>query len=206
MFLKISLKNLKTIQDYQYFQVHSCGCHYCWLVPVCFSTAAYVASYLKILSIKKLFNTWKICNVLINFSLLQIISLTFKLIYYLLSGKYYTQFESVVSITCLLAWVLGWFFCGFGFFLSHQSLPLHLVRNSAPFSLLQLQQVRNLISPLHMLSSCPAFYMLRTVIWTRQEVIKASSADPGSWFTVLVPCFCPYLYILPPSLQRQHIL
>lgn len=44
LLLKISLKNLKTIQeDYQYFRVHSCRCHYCWPVLVCFSTAAYVA-------------------------------------------------------------------------------------------------------------------------------------------------------------------
>lgn len=92
---------------------------------------------------------------LINFSILQIISLTtLQLITYCLAN---TTLESVVSVTCLLAWVLGWFFCGFGLLLSHQSLPLHHVRNSAPFSLLQLQQVRNLISPLNMLSSCPVF-------------------------------------------------
>lgn len=111
----------------------------------------------------------------------------------------------MVSVTCLLAWVLGWSFC---VVLWVWFFPFPPVTPRAPckklctlFSLLQLQQVRNLISPLNMLSSCPAFYMLRTVIWTRQEVIKASSADPGSWFTVLVPCFCPYLYILPPSLR-----
>lgn len=155
----------------------------------------WLESYLKILSIKKLFNTWNICTVLINFSL-QIISLTTTKLMTLLSGKYYTQFESVISITYLFV----------VFFPLTSSSPLHLVRNSAPFSLLQLQQVRNLISPLNMLSPCPAFYMLRALLWTRQEVIKASSADPGSWFTVLVPCFCPYLYILPLSLQGQHIL
>lgn len=146
---------------------------------------------------------------LINFSLLQIISLTtLKLITYCLAN---TTLNLSLWFLLLVCWLGFWgdfflLFCGCGFFLSHHSLPVHHVRNSAPFSLLQLQQVRNLISPLNMLSSCPAFYMLRTVIWTRQEVIKASSADPGSWFTVLVPCFCPYLYILPPSLQRQHIL
>lgn len=152
----------------------------------------WLESYLKILSIKKLFNTWNICTVLINFSLLQISSLTTdKLITYCLANT-----TLILSLLFLLLFFL--------FF--HQLLPLHHVRNSAPFSLLQLQQVRNLISPLNMLSSCPAFYMLRALIWTRQEVMKASSADPGSWFTVLVPCFWPYLYILPPSLQRQHIL
>lgn len=150
----------------------------------------WLESYLKILSIKKLFNTWNICTVLINFSLLQIISLTMhKLITYCLANTTLN-----LSPLFLLPWVLP------------VAPPLHLERNSAPFSLLQLQQVRNLISPLNMLSPCPAFYMLRALKWTRQEVIKASTADPGSWFTVLVPCFCPYLYILPLSLQRQHIL
>lgn len=161
----------------------------------------WLESYLKILSIKKLFNTWNICTVLINFSLLQIISLTTpKLISYCLANTTLN-----LSLWFLL---LGFLFCVccFLFFFPISCSPLHLVRNSAPFSLLQLQQVRNLISPLNMLSSCPAFYMLRALIWTRQEVIKASSADSGSWFTVLVPCFCPYLYILPLSLQRQHIL
>lgn len=115
LFLKISLKNLKNIQDYQYFQVHSCGCHYCWLVPVCFSTAAYVASYLKILSIKKLFNTWKVCTVLINFSLLQIISLTFKLITYCLAN---TTLNLSLWFALLLCWLGfgGDFFGGLVFF------------------------------------------------------------------------------------------
>lgn len=160
----------------------------------------WLESYLKILSIKKLFNTWNICTVLINFSLLQIISLT--------TPKLITCCLANTMLNLSLWFLLLVFLCCFAFvfFFSTSCSPLHLVRNSAPFSLLQLQQVRNLISPLHMLSSCPAFYMLRALIWTRQEVIKASSADPGSWFTVLVPCFCPYLYILPLSLQRQHIL
>lgn len=161
----------------------------------------WLESYLKILSIKKLFNTWNICTVLINFSLLQIISLT--------TPKLITCCLANTTLNLSLWFLLLVFLCCFAFvffFFPPVAPPLHLVRNSAPFSLLQLQQVRNLISPLHMLSSCPAFYMLRALTWTRQEVIKASSADPGSWFTVLVPCFCPYLYILPLSLQRQHIL
>lgn len=146
---------------------------------------------------------------LINFSLLYSNNFSHHTqAYYLLSGKYYTQFESVVSVT-LLAWVLGWFFCivlWVCFFLSHQWLPLHRVRNSAPFSLLQLQQVRNLISPLNMFSSCPAFYMLRTLIWTRQEVIKASSADPGSWFSfgAMLPSLS--IHSAPFSTEAAHSL
>lgn len=47
----------------------------------------WLESYLKILPIKKLFNTWNICTVLINFSLLQISSLTTdKLITYRLAN------------------------------------------------------------------------------------------------------------------------
>lgn len=143
---------------------------------------------------------------LINFSILQIISFTtlkllFTAVWQILHSIWVCGFcYSFVALGFGVIFLWVWFFS------FPLVTPLHHVRNSAPFSLLQLQQVRNLISPLNMLSSCPAFYMLRTVIWTRLEVIKASSADPGSWFTVLVPCFCPYLYILPPSLQRQHIL